>query len=98
MEATRYSEQQLINWTKPTSDSEENRIENTISMVRAAIQQHNWSSNGISHAPIVDLKGSYKSNTNVRIDSDVDLYVLFEKHFFTIDFDQEVRLAVHSFS
>lgn len=90
MEATKYSEEQLIRWTKPASDSEENRIENTISMVRSAIRKYDWSSNGISYMPTVDLKGSYKSNTNVKRDSDVDLYVLFSAHWYITNSVQQV--------
>lgn len=85
MYATKYSEDQLIRWTKPASDSEENRIENTITMVRSAINQYDWQMNGFLRAPVVDLKGSYKSNTNVRRDSDVDIYALFEDYSYTVD-------------
>lgn len=85
MYTTKYSEDQLIQWTKPASDSEENRIENTISMVRLAISQYDWKMNGFLRAPVVDLKGSYKSNTNVRRDSDVDIYALFEDYSYTVD-------------
>lgn len=90
MNAMKYSEDQLISWTKPASDSEENRIENTISMVKSAIKKYDWLSNGISYMPTVDLKGSYKSNTNVKRDSDVDLYVLFSAHCYITNSAQQV--------
>lgn len=32
----RYSESTLVTWTKPASDTEETKIENTISMIKNA--------------------------------------------------------------
>ena len=92
MITTKYAEDQLIQWTKPASDSEENRIENTISRVKSAVWQYDWANNGIHYMPTVDLKGSYKSNTNVKRDSDVDLYVLFSAHWYITNSVQQVSV------
>lgn len=88
-ESIKYSEDQLINWTKPASDTEEQKANNAISMVAEAIDDYNWGHYSLAK-PKVLLKGSYKSNTNVRLDSDVDLYVLFESHCYTITSDQDI--------
>jgi hypothetical protein len=66
------SEEQLSNWTKPASDSEETRIENAISMVRDAIN----SDGKLSKMNLeIFCQGSYANNTNVRLNSDVDINV-----------------------
>lgn len=65
-------EDQLIRWTKPSSDTEKDKQDRTERMIRQAID---------SHAAFDDCslniyaKGSYANNTNVRTDSDVDIAV-----------------------
>lgn len=65
-------EQQLVGWTGPSSDSEQEKQDRTERMVREAVSEH---------APFADCqlqvyaKGSYPNNTNVRADSDVDIAV-----------------------
>lgn len=65
-------EDQLISWTKPSSDTEKDKQDRTERMIREAID---------SHAPLNDCslkvyaKGSYANNTNVRTYSDVDIAV-----------------------
>ncbi|MBR6123278.1 nucleotidyltransferase, partial [Candidatus Saccharibacteria bacterium] len=62
------SEEQLSNWTNPPSDTEDERAENAIAMVKDAI-------NSDDKLKYLDLdifcQGSYANNTNVRLDSDV---------------------------
>lgn len=66
------SEEQLSSWTKPASDSEETRIENAIKMVRDAI----GSDEKLSKMNLeIFCQGSYANNTNVRLNSDVDINV-----------------------
>lgn len=66
------SNSDLINWTKPGFDNEQERADNTKKAVQAAIQNHNvLKSLSISVFP----KGSYANNTNVRRDSDIDIAV-----------------------
>ena len=84
----KYTEDQLVTWTKPVSVTEEQRSDNVISMVYSAINDYNWSFYSISK-PSVFLKGSYKANTNVKLDSDVDVYVLFN-YSYRITSDQEI--------
>lgn len=65
-------ENKLLEWTGPSSETEQEKQERTERMVRDAIN---------SHTPFKDCslkiyaKGSYANNTNVRSDSDVDIAV-----------------------
>ena len=60
-------------WQRPASDSEEQKIERAARMVRDALAKNAWlSAEGVS----VFAQGSYHNNTNVRLDSDMDLRVV----------------------
>lgn len=73
------SEEQLSNWTNPPSDTEDERAENAIAMVKDAI-------NSDDKLKYLDLdifcQGSYANNTNVRLDSDVDVNVLYNGTYY----------------
>ena len=79
------SEQQLATWAKPPSDTEKDRCANAVALIKDAIRSD----------PILSSKGnikifgqgSYQNHTNVRLDSDVDVCVLF-KGFFLFDLPQ----------
>jgi len=62
----------LSEWIKPSSDTEQDRQERAESMVRGAINAHP-AFKGVKLR--VYPKGSYPNNTNVRVDSDVDIVV-----------------------
>lgn len=65
-------EDTLVSWTKPSSDTEKDKQERTERMIREAVANHEAFNNcSLS----VYGKGSYANNTNVRIDSDVDVAV-----------------------
>lgn len=65
-------EDQLSRWTSPPFANEDQKAANTERMIREAIQGHGF----LSTLPIdVYAKGSYKNNTTVRQDSDVDVAV-----------------------
>jgi hypothetical protein len=69
---TKTSEDRLRSWTQRAYDNEDAKAENTEKLIRGAIEGHPLlSSLGVS----VYAKGSYKNNTNVRRDSDVDVAV-----------------------
>lgn len=75
----RFSEDTLSNWTKPPSDSEENKLSNSERMVREAINQD----------PVLSDKsievfgqGSYANDTNVRLNSDIDINVRYTGGFY----------------
>ncbi|MEP0872751.1 nucleotidyltransferase [Trichocoleus desertorum AS-A10] len=65
-------EDTFISWTKPSSDSEQDKQERTERMIRDAINAHEPFENCLLS---VYAKGSYANNTNVRADSDVDIAV-----------------------
>jgi len=69
---TRDWEQTFREWSKPSSDSEQQRMENAERMIREAIRE----SKALSNVTVeVFAQGSYRNNTNVRQDSDVDICV-----------------------
>ncbi len=74
----KYSEQTLQSWTAPLSDSEEERAENTINMIRSAID-------GSDELKTMDIEvftqGSFANNTNVRTESDVDVCIMLNDTF-----------------
>lgn len=76
----KYSETTLKSWTNPASDSEEQKIENTINMIKSAIN----SSRELQDLTIeIFVQGSYANNTNVRANSDVDVCVMLKSTFYT---------------
>jgi hypothetical protein len=65
-------EDRLASWTKPAFGNEEDRAEYTEAAIRDAVREHDF----LRTLPLnVFSKGSYKNNTNVRRDSDVDVAV-----------------------
>jgi predicted nucleotidyltransferase len=65
-------EDTLISWTKPSSDSEQEKQDRAERMIRQAIDAHE----PFRECPLsIYAKGSYANNTNVRSDSDVDIAV-----------------------
>lgn len=65
-------EEKLARWTGPSSLTEQTRQDTTERMIRDAISRHP-AFKGVSLK--VYAKGSYRNNTNVRSDSDVDIAV-----------------------
>lgn len=75
----RYTESTLSTWCAPASNTEEERIDNTIKMIRSAID--NWHElDGLDIE--VFVQGSYANNTNVRTSSDVDVCIMLRNTFF----------------
>lgn len=80
----RYTENQLESFTKPISDSENQRCENMIRMVKDAIQNYysetrDYKMNLNNYE--IFLQGSYANNTNVKQNSDVDICVMYKNVF-----------------
>lgn len=74
----KYSEEKLQSWTTPLSDTEKQRAENAIRMIRTAIDDNNE----LKRMSIeVFIQGSYANNTNVRSESDVDICVMLKDVF-----------------
>ena len=72
-------EAQFREWGKPPGTTEETRCENAVSAVRNAIKaSQRLSSKNVT----VFYQGSYRNNTNVKKDSDVDIGVVCNDVFF----------------
>ena len=73
------NENQLISWTKPSSDTEQEKQDRTERMIREAISEHpEFYDCNLSVYP----KGSYPNKTNVRTESDVDIAVQCSNAFY----------------
>lgn len=71
-----FTEQQLITWSKPVSTSEDQKCQNAISQITAALKAKFGSKISIF------LQGSYRNNTNVRLNSDVDIVMRYDDAFY----------------
>ncbi|MBI3781933.1 MAG: nucleotidyltransferase [Deltaproteobacteria bacterium] len=67
-------------WAKPLSDTAQTKCENAERMIRAAIRERPTLQ---QHTIEVFPQGSYRNNTNVREDSDVDICVRYMDAFFS---------------
>lgn len=72
-----FSEQQLINWSKPVSTTEDQKCQNAISQITAALRAK------FGNKVSVFLQGSYRNNTNVRRNSDVDIVMRYDNAFYS---------------
>ncbi|MEV5327454.1 hypothetical protein AB0K67_25260 [Nonomuraea sp. NPDC052634] len=79
----------LSQWIKPSSNSEQERQERAVRMIKDAIKAHS-AFDGVNIA--IYAKGSYANNTNVRKDSDVDIVVECRECYY-YDFDPRVTLS-----
>lgn len=75
----KFSEETLIGWTKPPSDSEASKLSNAERMVRKAI---NSDPKLLSIDTEIFGQGSYANDTNVRLNSDIDINVQFTGGFY----------------
>ncbi len=75
----KYSEETLRGWSKPARPSEEKMISNAISMIKDAINSH-YILKDKNIEPIV--QGSYANNTNVRLNSDIDIALMLKDTFY----------------
>lgn len=73
-------ESTLIAWSKRSSDTEEQKCENALNMITAAIKGYD-KFNDVTIEFI--QQGSYYNNTNVRLNSDVDICVKLTSTVFT---------------
>jgi len=75
----KYSEDTLTSWTKPPSDSEQTRLETSERMVREAIREDEKLSKKSTET---FGQGSYANDTNVRLNSDIDINVRYTGGYF----------------
>ncbi|GBG06195.1 nucleotidyltransferase [Paenibacillus agaridevorans] len=72
-------EDTFTKWSKRSSDNEEEKCERALSMIKSAIKEDDQIKNSdISFIP----QGSYHNNTNVRLNSDVDICVKLKSTVF----------------
>ena len=75
----RFSEETLNNWRKPPSDTEETKLSNIERMVKECINADDT----LKSMKIKTFgQGSYVNETNVRLNSDVDLNVQYTNGFY----------------
>lgn len=75
----KYTDITLQSWTSPLSKTEEDRVTNTINMIKNAVNSYDKLS---SCKMEVFAQGSYANNTNVRQNSDVDICIMLTSTFF----------------
>lgn len=76
----KYSEEALDNWRKPASETEEQKISNAISMIKDAVNGHpTLKDKNIEFI----VQGSYGNNTNIKVDSDIDICAMFKDTFYS---------------
>jgi hypothetical protein len=79
-------EDRLSSWAKGPGTTEQTKCENAERVIREALQADSFLTT-LDPAPRVFVQGSYKANTNVRADSDVDICILLpETYFWSIQF------------
>lgn len=75
----KFNEDTLTNWTKPPSNSEQSKLENSERMVRDAISADKALS---AKSTETFGQGSYANDTNVRLNSDIDINVRYTGAFY----------------
>jgi hypothetical protein len=98
----KYNEETLTNWTKPPSNSEQTKLENSERMVREAISADEKLKKKSTET---FGQGSYANDTNVRLNSDIDINVRYTGGFY-FDLPTEItetdagieRLTSYSFA
>lgn len=75
----KFSEDTFDAWRKPASDHEEAKLENAKSLVKKALQNN---AGLAKYNYEVFGQGSYANDTNVRLNSDIDLNVMFTGAFY----------------
>jgi hypothetical protein len=75
----KFSEETLDNWRKPASDHEEAKLENARALVKEALQKN---ATLAKHNYQIFGQGSYANDTNVRLNSDIDLNVMYTDAFY----------------
>lgn len=75
----KFTEDTLSNWTKPPSETEETKLSNAERMVREAINEDEKLRKKSTET---FGQGSYANDTNVRLNSDIDINVCFTGGFY----------------
>lgn len=73
-------EETFTSWARPLSKTEDEKCANAVAQIRKAIDASTVLS---SHKTTVKAQGSYRNSTNVRQESDVDVYVRCDDVYLT---------------
>ena len=73
-------EETFARWSKPPSESEEERCSNAIRMIKEALNNH---SDLKDRNTSIIIQGSFRNNTNIRRDSDIDICIILMDAFFS---------------
>jgi len=87
-------EETFARWSKPPSESEEERCSNAISMIKDALNKHPDLKE--RNTPII-IQGSFRNNTNIRRDSDIDICIKLTDVFFS-DYPEGYKREDYGFS
>ena len=79
IEVAKFTEETLTRWTKPPSETEKSKLDNAERMVKEAINEDEKLK---SKTIEIFGQGSYANNTNVKINSDIDINVRYSDGFF----------------
>jgi len=76
----KFTDATLDTWRKPPSGTEEQKISNAISMIKDAINSHD-----ILKTKNIEfiVQGSYSNNTNIKLDSDIDVCAMLKDTFYS---------------
>jgi hypothetical protein len=76
----KYTDETLDTWRKPASETEEQKISNAISMIKDAVNAHDSLKNKDIEFIV---QGSYGNNTNIKVDSDIDVCAMHKDSFYS---------------
>lgn len=71
------SEDRLITWSLPLSETGETKCENALNQISAVLRKK------FGNSITIERQGSYRNRTNVRVDSDVDILVIHDDYHFS---------------
>ncbi|MBM0650448.1 nucleotidyltransferase [Capnocytophaga genosp. AHN8471] len=74
----RFTENQLISFTKPASNTEEQKLDKAKNAIKTAINNDSKLSQKIE----IFGQGSYANDTNVKNNSDIDINVMYKEGFY----------------
>ena len=89
----KYTDETLDTWRKPASETEEQKISNAISMIKDAINAHDSLKNKDIEFIV---QGSYGNNTNIKLDSDIDVCAMLKDTFYS-EYRDGVKDSDYSF-
>jgi len=75
-------EDTLTGWAKAPSTTEQAKCDNAERVIREALQADSFLKT-LDPAPRVSVQGSYRANTNVRAESDVDVCIVLPNTYFS---------------